>query len=54
MNEDLKKSDIENSDVGHFLEIDVKYPEKLHKHQNDLPFLSEIMKIGKFENLCVA
>ena len=38
----LQKSDIENSDAGHFLEIDVK---------NDLPYLSEIMKIGKFEKL---
>ena len=26
---------------GYFLEVDVQYPEKLHKLHNDLPFLPE-------------
>ena len=30
-----------------FLEVDVKYPEQLHKLHNDLPFLPEGMKILK-------
>ena len=34
-------------DEGYFLEIDVKYPEKFHDFQNDLPFLPEIIKIEK-------
>ena len=41
----------EESDEGYFLEVDVQYPEKLHNLRNDLPFLSERMKIEKVENL---
>ena len=37
-NEDFIKSYNEESDKGHFLEIDVQYPKKLHKLHNDLPF----------------
>ena len=36
---------------GYFLEVDIQYPEKLHELHNDLPFLSERMKINKHENL---
>ena len=39
------------SKIGHFPEVDVQYPQKLHELHNDLPFLSEIMKVGKVENL---
>ena len=41
----------EESDKGYFLEVDVKYIEKLRELHNDLPFLPERMKIGKFEKL---
>ena len=35
----------EESDNGFFLEVDVQYIAKLHELHNDLPYLSEIMKI---------
>ena len=41
----------EDSDKGYFLEADVQYPEKLHDHHNDLPFLLEKMKMEKAEKL---
>ena len=41
----------EESDEGYFFEVDVQYLEKLHKLHNDLPFLSERIKIEKVENL---
>ena len=31
----------EKSDEGYFPEVDVQYPENLHKLHNDLPFLPE-------------
>ena len=46
-NEDLKKNYYEESNEGYF----EKYPEKLHKGHNDLPFLPEGMKLGKVEKL---
>ena len=36
---------------GYFLEVNVHYLEKLHELYNDLPFLSEGMKIEKVEQL---
>ena len=41
----------EESDKGYFLEVDEKYTEKLHELDNDLPFLSERMKIQKVKKL---
>ena len=38
---DVMKNYNEESDEGHFLEADVKYPENLHNLHNDLPFLPE-------------
>ena len=35
----------EESDNGFFLEVDVQYIAKLHDLHNDLPFLTERMKI---------
>ena len=35
----------EESDSGFFLEVDVQYIAKLHDLHNDLPFLTERMKI---------
>ena len=37
----LINSHDEESDEGHFLEVDVQYPEKMHDLHNDLPFLPE-------------
>ena len=36
---------------GYILEVDVKYPKKLHENHNELPFLLEKMKIGRVEKL---
>ena len=38
-------------DKGYLLEVDVKYPQHLHDYHNDLPFMSDRMKIGKVEKL---
>ena len=48
-NEYFIKSFNEEMDEGYFLEVDDQYPEKLHELHNDLPFLSERIKIEKFE-----
>ena len=37
----------ENSDKGYILEVDVKYPRKLHDFHSDLPFLPRKMKVFK-------
>ena len=50
-NEDSIKNYNEESDKGHFLEVDVHCPEKLHELHNDLPFLSERMELRKVEKL---
>ena len=36
---------------GYLLEVDVKYPKKLHDLDNDLPFMCEKMKINGVEKL---
>ena len=36
---------------GYILEVDVNYPKELHKNHNELPFLTERMKIGRVEKL---
>ena len=47
INEEFIKNYDENSDKGHILEVDVKYPRKLHSLHSDLPFLPKRMKIDK-------
>ena len=41
----------ENSDKGYILEVDVKYPRKLHDLYSDLPFLPKRIKIDKCKKL---
>ena len=48
--ESFTKSYNEESDKGYFLEVDIQYPQNLHKTQNDLLFLPERMKSR--ENCC--
>ena len=50
-NEDFIKSYNVEGDKGYFLEVDVHYPEKSNELRNNLPFLSERMKLKKFEKL---
>ena len=33
-------------DYGYLLEIDIRYPKKLHNYHNDLPFMCAKMKIN--------
>ena len=53
-NESFIKGYNENSDRGHFLEIDVEYLKNLFNPHKDLPNLPERKKSGKVEKLvCV-
>ena len=45
VDKDLISNYNEESDAGYFLKVDVQYIEKLHELHNDLPFLTERMKI---------
>ena len=47
INEEFIKNYNENSKKGYILEVDVKYPKKLHDSHSDLPFLPRRMKIDK-------
>ena len=51
INEEFIKNYNENSKKGYILEVDVKYPKKLHDLHSDLPFLSRRMKIDKCKKL---
>ena len=51
INEEFIKNYNENDNKGYILEVDVKYPKRLHKLHSDLPFLSEGMEINKYEKL---
>ena len=41
----LQKLPVNKFEWIEFLEVDVQYPEKLHKLHNDLPFLPERINI---------
>ena len=51
INEDFIKDYDENNDKGYILEVDVKYPKRLHELHSDLPFLSERMEVSKCKKL---
>ena len=51
INEEFIKNYDENNDKGYILEVDVKYPKRLHKLHSDLPFLPKRMKIDKCKKL---
>ena len=51
INEDFIKNYYENSKKGYILEVDVKYPKKLHDLHSDLPFLPKRIKIDKSKKL---
>ena len=51
INEEFIKNYNENNKKGYILEVDVKYPKKLHDSHSDLPFLPKRMKIDKCKNL---
>ena len=51
INEDFIKDYYENSKKGYILEVDVKYPKKLHDLHSDLPFLPRRIKIDKCKKL---
>ena len=45
INEEFVKKYDENNDKRYILEVDVKYPKKIHNLHSDLPFLPKRMKI---------
>ena len=51
INEDFIKKYNENNDKGYILEVDVKYPKRLHELHSDLPFLSERMEVNTCKKL---
>ena len=51
INEEFSKNYNESDNKGYILEVDVKYPKRLHELHSDLPFLSERMKIDKYNKL---
>ena len=51
INEEFIKNYNENKDKEYILEVDVKYPRKLHDLHSDLPFLPKRMKIDKCKKL---
>ena len=51
INGDFIKNYYENSKKGYILEVDVKYPKKLHDLHSDLPFLPKGIKIDKCKKL---
>ena len=51
INEEFIKNYDKNSDKSYILEVDIKYPRKLHDLHSDLPFLPKRMKIDKCKKL---
>ena len=51
INEEFIKNYNEDNNKGYILEVDVKYPKRLHELHSDLPFLSERMEVNKCKKL---
>ena len=51
IDEEFIKNYDEDNDKGYILEVDVKYPKRLHDLHSDLPFLPKRMKTGKCKKL---
>ena len=51
INKEFTKNYTKNDKKGYILEVDVKYPKKLHDLHSDLPFLPERMEINKCKKL---
>ena len=51
INEEFIKNYNGDNNKGYILEVDVKYPKRLHKLNSDLPFLPERMEINKCKKL---
>ena len=51
INEEFINNYNENNNKGYIIEVDVKYPKKLHALHSHLPFLPKIMKIDKCKKL---
>ena len=51
INEDFINDYNENDNKRYILEVDVKYPKRLHELHSDLPFSSERMEINKCKKL---
>ena len=51
INVEFIKNYNENDNKGYILEVDVKYPKRLHELHSDLPFLSERMELNKCKKL---
>ena len=51
INEEFIKNYNENDNKGYILEVEIKFPKRLHELHSDLPFLSERMKIDKCKKL---
>ena len=51
IDEKFIKNYYEDSDKGYILEVDVKYPRRLHDLHSDLPFLPKRMEIDKCRKL---
>ena len=51
INEEFIKNYNENDNKGYILEVDIKYPKRLHELHSDLPFLSERMEVNKCKKL---
>ena len=51
INEEFINNYNENNNKGYIIEVDVKYPKKLHDLHSDFPFLPKGMKIDKCKKL---